>query len=56
VLVQSIEDNLAPAPQPYRFNGVIYDGGAGNGALPQDRRYRRVFTTTVTLRNRAVGR
>lgn len=56
VLVQSVEDNLAPAPQPYRFNGVTYDGGAGNGALPQDQRYRRVFTTTITLRNRAVGR
>lgn len=56
VLVQSIEDNLAPASQPYRFNGVLYDGTAGNGALPEDRRYRRVFTTTITLRNRAVGR
>lgn len=56
VLVQSIEDNLAPAPQPYRFNGVLYDGTTGNGALPEDRRYRRVFTTTITLRNRAVGR
>ncbi len=56
VLVQSIEDNLAPAPQPYRFNGVVYDGSAGNGALPDDNRYRRVFTTTITLRNRAVGR
>lgn len=56
VLVQSIEDNLAPAPQPYRFNGVLYDGAAGNGALPDDQRYRRVFTSTITLRNRAVGR
>lgn len=56
VLVQSIEDNLAPAAQPYRFNGVLYDGTAGNGALPEDRRYRRVFTSTITLRNRAVGR
>jgi type IV pilus assembly protein PilW len=56
VLVQSIEDNLMPAPQPYRFNGVLYDGTAGNGALPDDRRLRRVFTSTITLRNRAVGR
>lgn len=56
VLVQSIEDNLMPAPQPYRFNAVDYDGAPGNGALPQDRRLRRVFTTTITLRNRAVGR
>lgn len=56
VLVQSIEDNLAASPQPYRFNGVVYDGAAGNGALPEDRRFRRVFTTTITLRNRAIGR
>ncbi|MEX1198078.1 MAG: PilW family protein [Pseudohongiellaceae bacterium] len=56
VLVQSIEDNLAAASQPYRFNGVVYDGAAGNGALPGDQRYRRVFTSTITLRNRAVGR
>lgn len=56
VLVQSIEDNLAPASQSYRFNGVLYDGATGNGALPEDRGYRRVFTSTITLRNRAVGR
>ena len=55
VLVQSIEDNMLPAPSPYAFNGVRYDGLAGNGALPADTRLRRVFTSTVTLRNRAVG-
>ncbi len=55
VLVQSIEDNMLPAPQAYTFNGVRYDGAAGNGALPADRRLRRVFTSTITLRNRAVG-
>ncbi|MCB1648722.1 MAG: PilW family protein [Pseudomonadales bacterium] len=55
VLVQSIENNMLPAPQPYTFNGVRYDGAAGNGALPADTRLRRVFTSTVTLRNRAVG-
>lgn len=55
VLVQSLEDFMLPAPQPYTFNGVIYDGSGGNGALPADRRLRRVFTSTVTLRNRAVG-
>jgi type IV pilus assembly protein PilW len=55
LLVQSIEDGLAPSPQPYRFNGVTYDGRAGNGALPSDRRLRRAFTSTVALRNRPVG-
>jgi len=55
VLVQSIEDNMLPAPQAYSFNGVRYDGTGGNGALPADRRLRRVFTSTITLRNRAVG-
>ena len=55
VLVQSIEDNMLPAAQAYTFNGVTYDGTAGNGDLPADRRLRRVFTSTITLRNRAVG-
>ncbi len=55
VLVQSIEDGLMPAPQAYVFNGVSYDGEAGNGARPDDHRLRRVFTSTITLRNRAVG-
>ena len=55
LLVQSLEDNMLPAPQAYTFNAVSYDGEAGNGALPEDTRLRRVFTTTITLRNRAVG-
>ena len=55
VLVQSIENNLVPDPAAYTFNGVTYDGQAGNGALPQDGRLRRVFTTTVTLRNITLG-
>ena len=55
VLVQSIEDNMLPSPAAYTFNGVTYNGAAGNGALPADTRLRRVFTTTITLRNRAVG-
>jgi len=55
VLVQSIEDGMLPAPQPYVFNGVTYNGTAGNGDLPEDNRLRRVFTSTITLRNRAVG-
>ena len=54
LLVQSTEDNLTASPQPYAFDGVIYDGAAGNGSLPSDRRLRSVFTATVTLRNRAL--
>ena len=56
LLVQSLEDNLVPTPQAYSFNGVTYDGGTGNGALPDDLKLRRAFTSTITLRNRAVGR
>lgn len=55
LLMQSLEDNLVPSPQPYSFNGVDYDGAVGNGALPPDRRLRRVFTTTVNLRNITLG-
>lgn len=55
VLVQSLENNMLPSPQAYTFNGVTYDGATGNGALPADTRLRRVFTSTITLRNRAVG-
>jgi type IV pilus assembly protein PilW len=54
LLVQSVEDNLAPAPQPYTFHGLDYDGAVGNGDLPEDKRLRRVFTTTVNLRNRTL--
>ncbi len=55
LLVQSVEDNLLPAAQAYTFNGVIYDGAAGNGNLPNDNRLRRVFTSTISLRNRTLG-
>ena len=55
VLVQSIENNMLPAPAAYTFNGVTYNGAGANGALPADTRLRRVFTSTITLRNRAVG-
>lgn len=53
LLLQAIEDATVPQPQAYTFNGVVYDGAGG--ALPEDRRVRRVFTTTVSLRNRALG-
>ncbi|MEQ8314509.1 MAG: PilW family protein [Gammaproteobacteria bacterium] len=56
LLMQSVEDGTVPSPQAYTFNGVTYDGaGGGNGALPADDRVRRVFQTTVSLRNRALG-
>jgi type IV pilus assembly protein PilW len=55
LLVQSIEDNLTVSPQPYAFDGVTYDGAAGNGPLPSDRRLRSVFSATVTLRNRLLS-
>lgn len=55
LLVQSLEDNLVSAPQSYTFNGVIYNGASGNGANPPDRRLRRVFTTTINLRNVTLG-
>lgn len=54
VLVQTIADNLAPEPQPYTYHGVTYDGASGNGSLPDDRRLRRVFTTTLSVRNRSL--
>lgn len=53
-LVQSIENNLVPAAMTYSYNGVTYDGGTGNGALPPDTRLRRVFTTTIGIRNRVL--
>jgi len=55
LLMQSIEDQIVPDPQNYSFNGVDYDGGGGNGSLPNDNRVRRVFTNTISLRNRALG-
>jgi type IV pilus assembly protein PilW len=55
LLMQSIEDGTVPAPQAYVFDGVNYAGGAAAGNLPADNRVRRIFTTTVSLRNRALG-
>jgi type IV pilus assembly protein PilW len=55
LLMQTLENNLVPAPVSYTFNGVVYDGGTGNGALPPDGRLRRVFTTTINLRNITLG-
>ncbi len=56
LLMQSVEDGSVPAPQAYTFDGVVYDGGGGgNGELPTDTKVRRVFTNTISLRNRALG-
>ncbi|MCI5107096.1 MAG: PilW family protein [Pseudomonadales bacterium] len=55
LLLQSVNDGTVPAPQSYTFDGVTYDGGVGNGELPADERVRRVFTATISLRNRALG-
>jgi type IV pilus assembly protein PilW len=55
LLVQSLESNLVQTPQAYTYNGVTYNGATGNGALPPDGRLRRVFTTTINLRNVTLG-
>jgi len=44
LLLQSIDDFVAEAPQTYSYNGVT--------TTPTDRRLRQVFTTTIALRNR----
>lgn len=43
LLLRSDEDNVATSPQPYEFNGA--------STTPNDRRLRKVFVTTVGLRN-----
>ncbi|MFT6824449.1 MAG: type IV pilus assembly protein PilW [Pseudohongiellaceae bacterium] len=55
LLMQSVEDGSVPAPQIYTFDGVLYDGVGSNGDLPLDTRVRRVFSSTISLRNRALG-
>lgn len=55
LLLQSLENNLVADPLPYSFNGMDYDGSSGKGALPPDGRLRRVFTTTINLRNITLG-
>lgn len=44
LLLRSIEDNVTTATQPYTFNG--------GSITPTDRRLRKVFTTTIAIRNR----
>lgn len=45
LLLQTAEDNLIPQPQQYTYNGQVVTN-------PGDRRMRRVFTTTIGIRNR----
>lgn len=45
LLLRTAENNLIDSPQPYAFNGATVTPSAG------DRRLRRVFTTTINLRN-----
>ncbi len=44
LLAVTQDDNLAAQPLPYTYNGVI--------TTPTDRKIRRVFNTTIALRNR----
>jgi type IV pilus assembly protein PilW len=47
VLMRSINNNLTTEPSPYTFNGITVTPGS------TDKYLRKVFTTTVTLRNKA---
>lgn len=45
LLMQTIDDNIAGAAQPYTYNNAT--------STPTDRRLRQVYSTIITLRNRA---
>jgi len=47
VLVRSINNNLTTEPSPYTFNGITVTPGS------TDKYLRKVFTTTIMLRNKA---
>ena len=47
LLARSLNNNLTTAPSPYTFNGTAVTPGA------TDKYLRKVFTTTITLRNKA---
>ncbi len=49
LLMRSADNNLVNAPQPYQFD--TNGDGVDETITPTDRRLRRVFTTTITLRN-----
>lgn len=47
LLMRSVENNVVNQPQAVAFNGVTVNSGVG-----ADRRLRKVFTTTIAVRNR----
>lgn len=47
LLMQTIDDNIASAAQPYTYNSAT-------PTTPTDRRLRQVYSTVITLRNRAL--
>ena len=49
LLVRSINNNLTTEPSPYTFNGSTVTPGT------TDKYLRKVFSTTVTLRNKAIN-
>jgi len=44
LLVRSMDDNLTLVPRAYTYNGTT--------TTPADRRLRRVFSSTIAVRNR----
>lgn len=53
LLFESNEDNQVPAPESYTFNAVTFTYDKDNPAAANaNRRFRRIFTGVVTLRNR----
>ena len=44
LLVRSIDDNLTSVPRAYTYNGAT--------TTPTDRRLRRIFSSTIAIRNR----
>ena len=49
LLLRSADDNLVTQPQPYQFD--INGDGVNETITPSDKRLRRVFTTTIAVRN-----
>ncbi len=53
LLFSSDQPNIVADPQPYFFDDEVVGDDPDEANLISDRRLRRVFTTTATLRNRA---
>lgn len=49
LLLRSVDDNLIAQPQPYQFD--VNGDGVNETITPTDKRLRRVFTTTIAVRN-----